>query len=78
MVDVVAWGMDVPVPAPDGTWTFHSGSSLAAAHMTGLIATILGEQRGLSVREVRERLRDHGALVDRSASDAPIPGTVLA
>lgn len=44
---VVAPGRDVPTTQPDGGWSFVSGSSYAAAHVSGLFA-LLREQGSMT------------------------------
>jgi subtilisin family serine protease len=37
---LLAPGNDIPVPAPGGRWSFVSGSSYAAAHVSGMLALL--------------------------------------
>jgi subtilisin family serine protease len=75
-VDFLAWGVDVPIQARDGTWALHSGSSLAAAHMSGVIAAILAAQGALGVRDLREAL--HQLALDRRLATAVLFGATTA
>lgn len=50
-------GSDIPTAAPGGRWSFVSGSSYAAAHISGMLA-LLGElQPGASPTQLRRMLQ---------------------
>jgi subtilisin family serine protease len=55
---LIAPGDDVLTTAPHGTFAFLSGSSFAAAHITGLTALILELSPRLSAAQVASLLRD--------------------
>ena len=59
---VTAPGVDVLVPAPAGAYGFSSGTSIAAAHVSGAIALLLQLRPDITARDVR-------ALLARSAKD---------
>jgi subtilisin family serine protease len=61
-VAIAAPGVDILVPVLDSGYDFKSGTSFAAAHVTGLIALMLERNPELSPDEVREILA--GAAVD--------------
>jgi subtilisin family serine protease len=56
-VDVAAPGVDVLVPVPAGGYDFKSGTSFAAAHVSGVIALMLELRPDLTTEEVRQALR---------------------
>ncbi|MBX9932812.1 MAG: S8 family serine peptidase [Methylobacterium sp.] len=62
---VAAPGVDILVAAPNGSYGLSSGTSMAAAQVSGIVALMLQEKPGLSPKEVREALtgsaRDLGA-----------------
>ncbi len=60
----VAPGQDIVAPAPQGRYALLSGSSLAAAHVTGVAALLLQHQPGLSPDQVK-------TLLQASARPAP-------
>jgi subtilisin family serine protease len=68
--DFVAWGVDVPLHSTDGNWFLGNGSSLAAAHMSGLIAAVLGNSPGLNVWQMKAALRELSASGDQLTHDA--------
>jgi subtilisin family serine protease len=70
-VDFVCWGTNVPIQSADGTWTHGRGSSLAAAHMTGLIAAILETTPGLNVWEIKGRLHFRVSAPRDGRKDTP-------
>lgn len=49
---VNAPGTDILVPTPDGGYDYASGSSLAAAHVTGIVALLLSRRSTLSQSEI--------------------------
>ena len=59
-VEVAAAGVDVEVPVPGGGLKRVTGSSFAAARVSGLLARLLSLYPGLSVEMAREALRHHG------------------
>ncbi|MDR7035604.1 subtilisin family serine protease [Methylobacterium sp. BE186] len=66
-VCVAAPGVDVLVAAPSGTYGFSSGTSMAAAQVSGLVALMLQARPALAPGEIR------AALV-RAARDLGAPG----
>ncbi|RAI35333.1 S8 family peptidase, partial [Rhodoplanes roseus] len=65
-VAVAAPGVDILVPAPNGAYQLTTGTSVAAAHVSGVIALMLEKRPDLSPDEVRAIL---------AGSAAPIAGT---
>src|SRR5262249_22183568 len=80
---LVAPGRDVPAPVPKHAWAFGSGSSYAAAHVTGMIALLLDLAPNRNLGELREALapaqiagiaQTHGYHVDACAAIARATG----
>jgi subtilisin family serine protease len=61
-------GIEVLTTVPQGSYDFLSGSSLAAAHVSGVVALLLERQPGLTPADVQRILEE----------SAPIPGESLA
>ena len=70
-------GRDIPTTVLDGKWSFVTGSSFAAAHVTGLVALLRELAPDLRPQQVREllappanssRTADNDALVDACAA----------
>jgi subtilisin family serine protease len=55
-VTVAAPGVDILVPAPDGNYEFTTGTSVAAAHVSGVAALLLQRDPKLDPAAVREIL----------------------
>jgi subtilisin family serine protease len=64
---LLAPGEDVLTLAPNGSYDFLSGSSLAAASITGGIALLLAKEKNLSATDVRTLLADSHPGVSASA-----------
>lgn len=60
--DAALWlagpAVDILTTAPRGGYDFYTGSSYAAAYVTGVIALLLSQRPGLPLDEIRARLRD--------------------
>ena len=52
-VAIAAPGVDIIVPAPDGGYQLTTGTSVAAAHISGVVALMLERNPRLSPAEVR-------------------------
>jgi hypothetical protein len=55
-IAVAAPGVDVLVPAPDGAYQFTTGTSVAAAHVSGVVALLLERNPKLTPAEIRRIL----------------------
>jgi len=66
-IAVAAPGADVFVAAPGGGYDFQSGTSIAAAHVSGLVALLVSARPDLRPEEVRKALA-------RTARDLGAPG----
>ena len=55
-VAVAAPGVDILVPAPDGGYQITSGTSVAAAHASGVAALLLARKPDMTANEVRRVL----------------------
>ena len=81
---LVAPGQDIPTTLPDRRWGIVSGSSFAAAHVSGLVALLLELSPGLQPQQLREALApralssiatNHTIIVDACAAVARTAGT---
>jgi subtilisin family serine protease len=81
---LAAPGQDIPTTLPGRRWGIVSGSSFAAAHVTGLVALLLELSPGLQPQQLREALApqalssigtDHSIIVDACAAVARTTGT---
>jgi subtilisin family serine protease len=61
---ILAPGEDILTTEPDGSYDFASGSSLAAAHVSGIAALALSLGPDLDARAFRGLLRDSSATAD--------------
>ena len=66
-ITVAAPGVDVIAPAPDNGYEITSGTSVATAHMTGIIALMLSRNPKLTRIQVFE-------LLQATSVDAGAPG----
>jgi subtilisin family serine protease len=66
-VDVAAPGVDIYSDLP-GDFGYLSGTSMAAPHVTGVVALVLGADPGLSGPEVQSLLRQTGECPDGTAA----------
>jgi subtilisin family serine protease len=55
-VEIAAPGVDILVPAPDGGYQLTTGTSVAAAHISGVVALMLERNKELKPAEVRSIL----------------------
>jgi len=58
---LLAPGNDIPAPAPGGRWSFVSGSSYAAAHVSGMLALLDQLQPGATPAQLRALLQPAAA-----------------
>lgn len=68
-VAIAAPGVDVLVPARDRSHRFDSGTSLAAAHVSGIVALMLELEPGLTVEGARNMLATSSLDLGRSGRD---------
>lgn len=62
-------GQDIVAPVPHGRYALLSGSSLAAAHVTGVVALLLQRQPDLSPDRVKALLQTSARPVSAARSD---------
>lgn len=67
-VTLAAPGVDIMAPAPKGRYELSSGTSMAAAHVSGVVALLLERDPGLTVEDVRQIL-GRSARKPRAAAD---------
>ena len=60
---LLAPGRDIPAPVPGKQWGFVSGSSFAAAHVTGVVALLRELAPNVQPKQVREALAPKTATV---------------
>lgn len=65
---VSAPGTDILVPAPAGGYDYASGSSLAAAHVSGVVALLLSRRPDLGLDEIATLLIDSQSTLSRSVN----------
>src|SRR5262249_23102188 len=74
---LAAPGIDVLTTAPHGAYDFRSGSSLAAAHVSGVVALLLERNPRLTAAEVRALLVDTAQpLPEQAGASAIVAGLV--
>lgn len=69
-VALSAPGVDILVPVPKGGYQITSGTSLAAAHVSGLAALLLGAEPSLTAAEVADILLSSSADLGAPGRDA--------
>jgi subtilisin family serine protease len=69
-VAIAAPGVDILVPAPEGGYQLTTGTSVAAAHISGVVALMLERNKELKPAEVR-------AILAATAKDVGAPRTDL-
>ncbi|HEY8025204.1 MAG TPA: S8 family serine peptidase [Burkholderiaceae bacterium] len=53
-------GRDIPTTAPGGGWNFVSGSSYAAAHISGMVALLAELRPSLTATQIRDQMASLG------------------
>jgi subtilisin family serine protease len=66
-IDLCAPGVDIMTTQPGDKYNFHTGTSMAAAYITGSVALLLQKHPNLKPKEVR-------SLLEKSAKDCGPPG----
>ena len=81
---LMAPGRDIPTTLPGKKWGVVSGSSFAAAHVTGLVALLRELSPNLQTQQLREAVdpqallslaADHSRIIDACAAVARMAGT---
>jgi len=62
-IDVAAPGVDVLVAAPQGKFEFTTGTSVATAHVSGVVALMLEKRPDLTATQIRRILSSSGVPV---------------
>lgn len=65
---VLAPGTDILVAMPEGRFDYLSGSSLAAAHVSGIVALMMAVRPGLAHDEIRRRILDSQQVAGNSVN----------
>lgn len=68
-VDVAAPGVDILSPAPGGAWQMESGTSQAAAHVSGAVALILQDYPELSPFQIKHLLESSAVDLGKQGKD---------
>jgi subtilisin family serine protease len=68
-VAVAAPGVDILVPAPDGAYQITSGTSVAAAHASGVAALLLARNPKMTADEVRRVLTGTATSIGGKRTD---------
>jgi subtilisin family serine protease len=68
-VAVASPGVDVLVPAPDSTYQFTTGTSVAAAHVSGIAALLLERHPNVSADQILEILTVTAKRLDPKGRD---------
>jgi subtilisin family serine protease len=76
-VFIAAPGVDILAPAPKGRYELSSGTSMAAAHVSGVVALLLESDAKLSSEKIREILASTARKPDGSFSKDAIGAGIL-
>jgi len=68
-VAIAAPGVDILVPAPEGGYQLTTGTSVAAAHISGVVALLLERNKELRPAEVRSILSATAKKIGGAATD---------
>ncbi|PPC79830.1 MAG: peptidase S8 [Hyphomicrobium sp.] len=75
-IAVAAPGVDIIAAAPNGAYDISSGTSMAAAHVSGVAALMLERDPKLSPDDIRKRLKESARKVGRTTSNEMGAGIV--
>ena len=70
-IAVAAPGVDVLVPAPGGAYQFTTGTSVAAAHVSGVVALLMERNPKLTPADVRRILNRTAKALGRGTAPGP-------
>ncbi len=65
---IKAPGDDILVPVPDGGYDYASGSSLSAAHVSGIAALLVAQRQGLNSSQINTLLLASRPTMDQSVN----------
>ena len=65
---IKAPGTDILVPVPHGGYDFASGSSLSAAHVSGIVALLVARRPDLTTNQISSLLANSQPAVDESVN----------
>jgi len=68
-VAIAAPGVDILVPAPQGGYQLSTGTSVAAAHVSGVVALMLERNKELRPIEVRNILTATAKNIEQPRND---------
>lgn len=66
-VQIAAPGVGILAPVPNGGYEISSGTSLAAAHVSGLVALMLSQKGTLTSEQIQ-------SILEKTATDLGLPG----
>jgi subtilisin family serine protease len=69
-IDLAAPGVDVFAPAPQGAFALVTGTSPAAASVSGIVALMLGRNPALTPEDVKSRLEKSAADIGAAGPDS--------
>jgi len=68
-IAVAAPGVDILAPAPDGTYQFTTGTSVAAAEVSGVVALMIERNPALTPNDVKKILMDTAKRIGPKGKD---------
>jgi subtilisin family serine protease len=69
-IDIAAPGVDVLSPSLDSAYSMTSGTSFAAAHVSGVVALMLSRNPGMKPADIRRALKAGAADLGKPGIDA--------